>query len=301
MLDQVRLVFFVLTLVSFCAQAQEVEVRGQFGTDSIKIGQPFPYSLSATYPKNMTVVFPDSTFSFDPFEIDHKKYFTTKTTGNTSYDSVVYFLTSFEIDTIQRISLPVFVVNKADCTVVFAKTDSVFLQQMVKEVPDSVSVEELPLKINTAYQTVNWLLNYPLLLIISGAIIILGIVIWIAFGKRIKKYFILKKLNKGYLQFKQDFENAIRELEKGYSTQQAETTLSMWKRYMEQLLSRPYTKYTTKEIFLMVKNEKLAGALKQIDRTIYSGARELESTPLYDLKEYTDQKFHDKVQEVKNG
>ncbi|HNP08474.1 MAG TPA: hypothetical protein PKN99_12655, partial [Cyclobacteriaceae bacterium] len=184
---------------------------------------------------------------------------------------------------------------------VFAKTDSVFLQQMVKEVPDSVSVEELPLKINTAYQTVNWLLNYPLLLIIGGAIIILGIVIWIAFGKRIKKYFILKKLNKGYLQFKQDFENAIRELEKGYSTQQAETTLSMWKRYMEQLLSRPYTKYTTKEIFLMVKNEKLAGALKQIDRTIYSGARELESTPLYDLKEYTDQKFHDKVQEVKNG
>lgn len=301
MLDQVRLIILGLILISFCTQAQEVEVRGQFRTDSIKIGQPFPYSLSATYPKNMTVVFPDSTFSFDPFEIDHKTYFTTQTTGNTSYDSVVYFLTSFEIDTVQRISLPVFVVNKADCTVVFAKTDSVFLQQMVKVVPDSVSVEELPLKINTAYQTVSWLINYPLLLIIGGAIIILGIVIWIVFGKRIKQYFILKRLNKGYLQFKQEFESAILELEKSYSIQQAETTLSMWKQYMEQLLSRPYTKYTTKEIFLMVKNEKLAGALKQIDRTIYSGGRTLESAPLYDLKEYTEQKFHDKVQEVKNG
>ncbi|MEQ8363628.1 MAG: hypothetical protein RH948_12215 [Cyclobacteriaceae bacterium] len=296
-----RLCFFVLTLTSFCAQAQEVEVRGQFRTDSIKIGQPFPYSLSATYPKSNTVLFPDSTFSFEPFEIDHKKYFATKTTGETSYDSVVYFLTSFEIDTIQRISLPVFVVNRADCTAVYAQPDSVFLQQMVAEVPDSVSVEQLPLKINTAYQTVSWLLNYPLLLIIGGVLIVLIIIIWIVFGKRIRQYFVLKKLNKGYTQFKEDFESAIHELENSYSTQRAETTLSMWKQYMEQLLSKPYTKYTTKEIFLMVKNEKLAGALKQIDRTIYSGGRTLESAPLYDLKEYTEQKFHDKVQEVKNG
>ncbi|MCB0491126.1 MAG: hypothetical protein KDC93_01795 [Cyclobacteriaceae bacterium] len=301
MLDQVRLGFLVLALISFCAQAQEVEVRGRFRTDSIKIGQPFPYSLSATYPKNTTVLFPDSTYSFSPFEIDHKKFFATKTTGDTSYDSVVYFITSFEIDTIQRISLPVFVVNKADCTAVFAKTDSVFLQQMVSEVPDSVTVEQLPLKTNTAYQAVSWLLNYPLLLIIGGVIIVIIIVTWIVFGKRIKQYFILKRLNKGYILFKQEFESAIHELENSYSTQRAETTLSMWKQYMEQLLSRPYTKYTTKEIFQMVKNEKLAGALKQIDRTIYSGSQTLESAPLYDLKEYTEQKFHDKVQEVKNG
>jgi len=300
-LDQVKLVFLGLTLISFFAQAQEIEVRGQFHTDSIKIGQPFPYSVTATYPKNKTVVFPDSTFSFNPFEIDHKKYFATKTTGDRSYDSVVYFLTSFEIDTVQRISLPVFVVNQMDCTAVFTMTDSVFLQQMVKEIPDSVSVEQLPLKINTAYQTVSWLLNYPLLLIIGGVLIVLVIVTWLVFGKRIKQYFLLKRLNKSYLKFKLDFDSAIHELEQSYSTEQAETTLAMWKRYMEQLLSRPYTKYTTKEIFLMVKNEKLAGALKQIDRTIYSWSNTLESAPLYELKEYSELKFHDKVQEAKQG
>jgi len=300
-LDQVKLIFFVLTMVSFCVSAQEIKVHGQFQTDSIKIGEVFPYSLSATYPKDKTIVFPDSTFSFNPFEINHKTYFATKTTGDSSYDSVVYFLTSFEIDTIQRISLPVFVVNKTDCTAVFAKIDSVFLQQMVKEVPDSVSVEQLPLKTNTTYQAVSWLLNYPLLLIVGGVIIILGIIIWIVFGKRIRQYFVLRRLNKSYNKFRQDFENAIHELEKGYSTQQAETTLAMWKGYMEQLLSSPYTKYTTKEIFQMVKNEKLGAALKQIDRTIYSGTKALESSPMNDLKEYTEQKFHDKVQEVKNG
>lgn len=301
MLDQVKPILFVLTLASFCAGAQKIEVHGQFQTDSIKIGEIFPYSLSAHYPKDKTIVFPDSTFSFSPFEIDHKTYFATKTNGDLSIDSVVYFLTTFEIDTIQRISLPIFVVNKADCTAVFARTDSVFLQQMVKEVPDSVSVEQLPLKTNTAYQAVSWLLNYPLLLLIGGGVIVLAIVVWIVLGKRIRQYFILKRLNKGYNKFKQDFENAIHELENSYSLQQAESTLAMWKRYMEQLLSSPYTKYTTKEIFQMVRNEKLANALKQIDRTIYSGGRALKSTPLYDLKEYTEQKFHDKVQEVKNG
>ncbi|MBX2942167.1 MAG: hypothetical protein KF860_07460 [Cyclobacteriaceae bacterium] len=301
MLDSVKFIFFVLILISFSAGAQEIKVNGQFQTDSIKIGEVFPYSLSATYPKDKILVFPDSTYSFHPFEIDHKKYFTTKTTEGFSYDSVVYFLTSFEIDTIQRISLPVFVVNRTDCTAVFAKMDSVFLQQMVKEVPDSVSVEQLPLKTNTAYQTVSWLLNYPLLLIIGGVIIVLGIIIWIVFGKRIRQYFILRKLSKSYNKFKQDFENAVHELENSYSTRQAETTLAMWKGYMEQLLSSPYTKYTTKEIFQMVKNEKLRAALKQIDHTIYSGRKPLESTPMNDLKEYTEQKFHDKVQEVKNG
>lgn len=299
--DQLKLVFIVLVFISFGAQAQEINVRGQFQTDSIKIGQPFPYSLSATYPKSETVVFPDSTFSFEPFEIDTKKYFPTKTQGGLSYDSVVYFLTSFEIDTVQRMRLPVFIVNKTDCTAVYARIDSVYLQHMVAQVPDSVSVEQLPLKINTAYQAVSWLLNYPLLLIIGGIVIAAAIIVWIVFGKRIRKYFRLKKLNKGYLMFRQEFERSVQELERNYSTQLAESTLVIWKAYMEKLLSKPFTKYTTKEIFQMVHDEKLANALRQIDKTIYSGGKQLESSPLFELKDYTEQKFNDKVQELKNG
>ena len=301
MLDQVKPVLFVLMAVSFLAPAQEIEVHGQFQTDSIKIGEVFPYSLSARYPKSETVVFPDSTFSFAPFEIDHKKYFATQTTDGSSLDSVVYFLTSFEIDTIQRLRLPVFVVNRADCTAVFAKTDSVYLQQLVKHVPDSVSVEQLPLKTNTAYQAVSWLLNYPLLLLIGAGAIVLAVVVWIAFGKRIRRYFVLRRLNKGYHRFRKDFDNAILELETGHSARQAETTLAMWKKYMEQLLSSPYTKYTTKEIFQVAKNEKLRAALGKIDKTIYGGREALASTAMNDLREYTEEKFHDKVEEVKNG
>lgn len=301
MFDRVRLLLAILTIFSFAARAQEVAVRGHFQRDSIKIGIPTPYSLSATYPKNKTLVFPDSTFSFDPFEIDHKVYFPTKTTGDTSYDSVVYFLTSFEIDSVQQLSLPVFMVNPMDCTAVYAHTDSILLQQMVKHVPDSVSVEQLPLKTNTAYQTVSWLLNYPLLLIIGGVFIVLIIAIWIIFGKRIKQHFILRKLQKRYHNFMTDFGQAIEQLQNNYTTKKAETTLVLWKNYMEQLQAKPYTKYTTKEIYLMVKDEKLLNALRQIDRTIYKESLTLEKVPLLELQSYTERKFQDKVQEVKNG
>lgn len=297
--------FLISVLIAFLitriAHAQEIKVDGKFQTDSLKIGIAVPYSLWATYPSDKTIVFPDSTFAFDPFEIDHKKYFPTVTKEGFSFDSVVYYLTSFEIDSIQLLSLPVFVVNPADCTQVNAAVDTIFLQQMVKHVPDSVSVEQLPLKTNTAYQTVSWLLNYPLLLIIGGVILIILIIVWVGFGKRIKKHFIVRKLNKRYLKFKEEFSGTVTQLQSHYTTQKAEAALVLWKNYMEQLQASPYTKYTTKEIFQMVKDEKLANALKIIDRTIYRESQGLERNPLDELQEYTEQKFRDKVQEVRNG
>lgn len=276
-------------------------MRGQFQVDSIKIGIPFPYSLLAIHPSNISVVFPDSTFAFNPFEIDHKVYYPTETKNGISKDSVVYHLLSFEIDSVQKLSLPVFILHANDCTAVMANADSVFLEHQVKQMPDSVAAKDLPLKTNTAYQKVIWLLNYPLLLIIVGVLIVSLIVTWIIFGKRIRQYFILRKLNKYHNQFMHDYEVAVNELQSHYSITQAEATLALWKKYMEHLLATPFTKYTTKEIFQRVKDETLAGALRKIDWDIYGDGQGIEKDPLIQLQQFTDRKFNEKVQEVKNG
>ena len=278
-----------------------MQVRGKFQTDSIKIGIVFNYSLTATYPREETILFPDSTFSFDPFEIHHKIYFPTRTTNSYSYDSVVYYLTSFEIDSVQKLSLPVFVVHPKDCTAIFASIDSVVLKQMVKHVPDSISAKELPLKTNTAYQAVSWLLNYPLLLIIGGILLIATIVVWIVFGKSIKRYLALRKLTKSHHKFIHEFSVAIDRLQSSYSISHAEAALLLWKKYMEKLLAAPYTKFTTKEIFQQVKDEQLAKALKKIDRNIYGDGIGLEKDPMLQLQQFSEQRFNEKVQEVKNG
>lgn len=278
-----------------------MKVHGHFQTDSIKIGIAFPYSLTAIYPQTQSLVFPDSTFSFDPFEIERKVFYPTQTRNGLSKDSVVYFLTSFEIDSVQKLTLPVFILNANDCTAVFANWDSVFLQHQVKQMPDSVAAKDLPLKTNTAYQKVIWLLNYPLLLIIAGVLFVGLIVLWIVFGKRIKQYFILRKLSKHHHQFMQEFESAVDQLQNSYSIAQAEATLTLWKKYMERLLSKPFTKYTTKEIFQRVKDESLASALRKIDWDIYGEGHGIEKDPLDQLQQFTDRKFNEKVQEVRNG
>lgn len=301
MFDRVIFVCALLLFSTLHCMAQEVRVQGRFLEDSIKIGIVFPYSLTASYPKNKTVVFPDSTFSFAPFEIDQKKYFPTKSTTSTSYDSVVYFLTSFEIDSIQTLQLPVFIVEGNDSTAIYAQKDSVFLKHLVAQVPDSVSIEKLPLKTNTAYQTVKWLLNYPFLLISGGVLLLISIIVWIVFGKRIKQYFVLRKLKKNHQKFLKEFQRAVEKLQSGYSTQQAEATLLLWKQYMERLLASPITKYTSKEIFNLVKDQSLADALRQIDKTIYRESKELKTEPLIELQRFTEQQFTNKVHEVRNG
>ena len=283
------------------ALAQDVvRVQGRFETDSISIGESIPYALTAHYPRTRQVFFPDSTFAFTPFEISRKKFFTTKTTGDTSYDSVVYWLTTFEIDRIQKLSLPIFVLQEKDCVAVVSAPDSVFLRYRVASVPDSVSVEKLPLKTNTAYQKVQWILNYPFFALLTGGLLVLLALAWIIFGKQIRRYFALRKLNKSYQEFITRFNQALERLGSDSNSRKAEEALVTWKDYMEGLEQYPYTKFTSREIVKLVGDHTLDNALRAIDRSIYGGlSSSLE--PFKSLLIYSEQRFKKKEEEVRNG
>jgi hypothetical protein len=69
---------------------------------------------------------------------------------------------------------------------------------------------------------------------------------------------------------------------------------------MEQLESRPYTKLTTRETVRIENNEDLGKNLHSIDGAIYGhNTRVIES--LESLKQFADQRFGKKVEEVKHG
>jgi len=298
--------FNILTSI-FCIlffsslHAQEIKVHGRFSGDSVKIGKPVEFYLSVRYPEKSNLLFPDSTFSFAPFELQKKIYVPTKTENGISRDSAIYFLTTYEVDSIQTLKLPVFVVNPMDCTQVFSNTDTVFFQHLVKSIPDSLTIEKLPLKANTNYLGVRWQLNY-ILLVIGGAILLIAMILgWIFFGKRIKKYFKLKRMMKGYEAFRIKYETSLEKLDKEFSPQRAERTLVIWKNYLESLLSKPYTKYTSKEIKSIENSEQLGHALSEIDRMIYGHSRENLHTPFADLKAYVRQQFEKKKEEVAHG
>ncbi len=291
---------FLFSLSIITSSAQEVKVKGYFSADSVKLGKPITFYLSAKYPQASNVLFPDSSFSFAPFEFQKKNFVATQTKDGFSYDSVAYTLATFEIDSIQTLKLPVFVVHPKDCTAVFSETDKVFFDKTVKNLPDSVQLEKIPMKTNTNYFKVSWLLNYPLLSIIIGALIVLLIVGWVIFGRRIRKYFKVKKLNKNYDAFLTQFHSAIDHAQSNFSSQSTEAALLVWKKYLENLMDKPFTKYTSKEIKEREQDERLGNSLSAIDRMIYANVPG-EKEHFINLKSYSEDQFHRKLEEVKNG
>jgi len=286
------IVLFLLSLSSFSLFGQKIIPQGYFHKDSVKIGEELPYSLWLQYPMDKDVAFPDSLFDFSPFELDRRKYFTTKTDSLLSLDSVVYYFSTFEIDTVQYLTLPVFVINEYDSSAFFTPLDSIILNQVVTAIPDSVVV-----LVNTNYQDVPLAFNYPYFTAAIILLLLISLIVFIFFGKRIRKEIRIFWLKKRHNKFVRLFENRI-----GKKSIMVEKTMAFWKNYLEKLLSKPYTKLTSKEIIELSDNEKLAANLELIDRNIYAGdqSTDAEEAFRYLLAHAIDQ-YHNKVKEIKNG
>lgn len=294
------MVMALVLLVSVGSMAQGVRVHGYLKQDSAAIGEIIPYILTASYPRDRQVVFPDSTYAFAPFEFHSRQYFPTQTTGDTSYDSAVYFLTTFEIDSVQPVRLPVYLIQARDSMAFYATTDSLRLNFRVTIPLDSVSVQQLPLKANTMYQRVRWLFNYPFLLAGVVALIIALLVSWLIFGKRIRKYFALRRMRRAYQNFQERYVRVVETIGVNGTPRVAEDALVLWKRYMEELEHYPFTKSTSREILKRYSNNLLGTALRTIDRAIYGGY-DASRDPFVYLQTYSREQFEKREAELRNG
>ena len=295
-----RIVAIVLLFCVGKANAQDVLVRGGFFKDSLRVGDQTGYYLAAEYPTNLNVLFPDSTFTFTPFEYESKRYFPTKTTKGRSYDSVIYYLSTFEIDRVQALSIPVFQVNPMDCTVYVSPRDTILLTELVKDLPDTVTLKNLPLKVNTAYEDVPYTFNYLIVGLIVGVLLALTAITWVIFGKKIRRHFRLKRMQKAHHKFLETFNLQLDSIKSAFSSITTENALSQWKKYMEQLEARPYTKLTTKETLQMEKNESLGRNLHAVDGAIYGHDTAVVES-LESLRNFADRRFVQKLEELKHG
>ncbi len=275
-------------------------MNGYFLEDSIKIGIKTPFILTATYPQDQDIVFPDSLFDFSPYELEDKWYVPTSTREGTSYDSAVYYLLSFEVDSVQYLQMPVFQLVAGDSITYQTLRDSIFYSHAVTEIPDSVTAENAPLKENTAYKRVSLAFNYPYFAIGAGILLVIGIAVLLIFGKSIRRSFALRRLTKGHRQFLEYFESVYQSSKA--EKEKAEALLVFWKKYLEKLENKPYTKSTTKEILAHHRSEQLEVALRGLDRMIYSAVTENQMDVSFSvLKDFSQQKFEAKLEEVKNG
>lgn len=291
---------WLICLITSLASAQEIRVQGKFLRDSIRIGEPVPYVLSAHYPSHWAVLFPDSLTDFKPFEYHRRNYVPTVTSGGISIDSAIYWVTSFEIDSIQYLSLPVLQLSGSDSIFHKSITDSVFLVAQVKSLPDSIPPANLPLQIDTNYRAVMSLFNYPAFLIGSGIFIVSVILMWVMFGTRIRKWWARRKLTKGFQNFEAAYQKIIEQLKETGGRKEAEQAIRIWKGYLEELEGLPYTKYTSREIYALEQHQEIRDSLMAIDRMIYGSRPSPELKEYYILKSFSEDCYYRKLEKYKS-
>lgn len=292
-----KLLFIILLLISGASKAQEVKIHGAFIEDSLTIGQPVSFWLTASYPRSLELVFPDSSTSFAPFEFESKKYFETRLSNELAFDSAVYTLQSFEIDPIQYLRLDAIILTTVDSVVISSPLDSIYLMELAPVVSDTTR-----LKTNLEYRAVNRQFNFPLMYYITGGLILLIVILLLIFGRKIIKIIKIKRLEKEYRIFSEKFGVSIRLLKDNAQPEEAEKALTLWKHYQERLDRKPFSSLTTKEIIALSFAHELEAPLKSIDKVVY-GRRHQEDIyqDFQQIEDFADERFQKRVAEIRNG
>jgi len=295
---------FFTTLCSQLATAQKLdsaEIRPvlRFLEDSLHIGKPTPVSLTFVYPKHWQVVFCDTNFTYGNFELHEKKIFPTQTNASLSKDSAVYWLRSFEIDKIQRLRLPVFLIKpQGDSTLAYSNIDSIIYKELIF----SEKLDTIALRSDTKIATLTPKVNYHVWVFWSITGAFLSVVIWLFFGDWIKKQIILLNLKRRHIVFEDNLDRDITKIRTRKRIVDIEQALNLWKKHLEQIESKPFSTYTSREILETLPITKLGESLQNIDKAIYGAIIEegLDKDFLY-LKNLANRRYIRRKKEIREG
>ncbi len=292
----------IFLLVQYSGQAQpnpnwsNLKPVGYFLEDSISVGLPVHYSLSLRHASELELVFPAEKFDYAPFELQERIYFETKTNEKGSLDSVVYRLTTFEVDPLLTFSLPIYLILDQDCTAIRPNKDSLFLREMIQG-----RVEQQNPKAETDFQATPTYFDYPYLISFVLVLLIFFLLIWGIFGKGVLKAYGSFQLKTRQAVFLSEFSRVSQRIMQTQSVELVEKAITLWKKHLEYLEDQPYSTYTSKEIIKTLPDERLAKSLKNVDRAIYGQEfpEEIEEA-LRVLKDFAIRRFSLKQEALQN-
>ena len=259
------IIYSLFFLQSFIVQSQEIKVKGNFLEDSSEIGNVISYNLKISYPKNLEIIVSDSNYNYEPFEFVNKTFIPTISDSLYNYDSIIFKLTSYNIDKTQFLKLPVFLINSKDSTLIYSNVDSIRINEFITELSDSLST-----KSNTNFSFVNIEFNYPLFYYISISITLILVILYIIFRKKIIIYFKTRFLQNEYNNYIIRMEKSYNEIIIEFNRKKLEKLFLIWKRYNEKISDFPYSSLTTYEIIKLGVAKDLSKTLESIDKVIYA-------------------------------
>jgi hypothetical protein len=240
--------------------------EGYFLKESLAVGEPVRYVLSLRYPTNWQVLFPDSLYDYSPFELIQKHYFSTRSSEGFSTDSVVYELRSFEMSERLSLRLPVFVLLKGDSLPLFPRASQMYLKRTL---PLEMAIDSLSPRADTELIPIPLPKNYPLQISLWLLALVLLVLGWLLFGKRIRRQLRLLELRRKYRNFEESFNKKINVIQQKQQVKDIEQALFLWKMYLEEIDKKPYSSFTSKEIIREGGSHYLEESLLSIDKAIY--------------------------------
>ena len=287
-------IFILICFLSSKLFSQEINYKIYFLDKEIKIGDSIKLVSVIKYPKEIELIQPDSSYKFFPFTFIKKKNFQSKLNQELIFDSTLYFLRSFEIDSIQFIKLNSFILKENDSLEISSNFDTVYFRSLVENVDQNI-------KMNLSYNSILSILNTYRLTLYSITFILSIFIFYLIFRKKIIQYIRKRKVLKNHNLFKVEFEKLNKQFKLDSNKKNLEKILLKWKRYMENLSLIPYSSMTSKEIIEFTDDMNLIESLRYLDKIIYSNKLiELEKISFNDLLESAECKTFDLIKKIEN-
>lgn len=292
-------VFVFIQLVFLYSQERikDVKVYGFFQEDSTMVGKPVHFVLTASYPEDKVVIFPDSMYDFSPFEFQKQIWFSTQKRGENLTDSAIYQLTTFELDSVQYLKLPVFDVSNGDSILHFSARAGLPLAYELKQMPQELKLLDEAGYIDPAYPV-----DFPFIMTILGGISGLALLLIGIFWKKIRSWWAQYSIKRKHRRFLLSFSEKMNQTTSIQSAVLIEELAGEWKKHAAYLTGKPIASYTSRDMIKALGLVELKDDFNRIDRVIYAG---INDEPLFSsfekLKERTDIYYHDRLKEVRNA
>ena len=276
-------------------QSQKIEYKSYFIEDSTKIGDSIRLVTILKYPNNIEIIQPDSSYMFSTFDFIGKKIFPSTVSKNIISDSTIYFLRTFEIDSIQKINLKANIIGGNDSMSILSHTDSIYIINQVNNLTSQS-------KENTLLSKIKSIFNTEKAFYITVGILLFLIIIFISFRKKIIRYFKIRKIKKQIKSFNEEFSYCLKKYSEKNNPKELEKLLLLWKRFMENFTKKPYLSSTTMEISLFNDDKEMMDILHKSDKSIYSGSNlPIETSDLNKLQLKANTISKDKINQILDG
>lgn len=284
-----------LVFISFTAFPQQIQLDGYFMQDSARLGERVGFVLKAQYPQSTQLIFPDSTFDFSPFVLLEKKSFISSTTEGITTDSAVYYLSNFSLEPNSFLSLPAYELSRYDSITYFSNEAEIKLKLMLDSIP-----EQLVFQQNNVYQTLEKPINWLMIGLIGGGILLIIGVFILLFAKKIKAIYLRNREKIRFLQFERKWKKLTTLLFQNPNLELADEIIGLWKGYLESITDEPFQEWTSSEISKNLEDPKVLQALRGIDMIIYAGKDSVSEESTQYLLEIAKMKFQEKQNQLRH-